>query len=33
MPSHYPVDASRTDLAREFKANPSGRTALSCSAS
>ena len=24
MPSHYPVDASRTDLAREFKANPFG---------
>ena len=24
MPSHYPIDPSRTDLAREFMANPMG---------
>ena len=24
MPSHYPVDPSRIDLAREFRANPFG---------
>ena len=24
MPSHYPIDATRTDLAREFMANPMG---------
>ena len=24
MPSHYPVDPSRLDLAREFRANPLG---------
>ena len=24
MPSHYPIDPTRTDLAEEFKANPFG---------
>ena len=24
MPSHYPIDPTRTDLAREFKINPLG---------